>query len=118
MKALRIFIVLCVIAQTFAAWGASNAKGEALAVLRLPAGMQLTEESLKNGEARRFIEATAESAGGKVSGVYEALSLINKDGNIFAFIVSDVKTSDQLIAALKAVPGVISASPNRTMRAY
>lgn len=118
MKVLRILVALFVIAQAFVAWGAENIKGEALAVLRLPAGMELTEESLKNGEARKFIESAADTAGGKVKGIYESLSLINKDGNIFAFIVSDSKTSDQLIAALKAVPGVISASPNRTMKAF
>ena len=118
MKVLRIFFALCIVAQSFVAWGAENVRGEALAVLRLPAGMALTESSLKNGEARKFIESAAESAGGKVASVYDSLSLINKDGNIFAFIVSDTKTSDELIAALKAVSGVISASPNRTMKAF
>ena len=63
MKALRIFIALCLIVPAFSAWGAENKRGEVLAVLKTPAGMTLTEESLKSGRIRRYIDLTAESAG-------------------------------------------------------
>ena len=118
MKALRIFIALCLMVPAVSAWGAENKRGEVLAVLRTPAGMTLTEESLKSGRIRRYIDLTAESAGGKVASIYDSLSLVNKEGNIFVFIVSDRKTSEQLAADLKADPNVVSASPNRKVKAF
>ena len=113
MKALRILIVICLIGFRFSAFGAENRKGEVLAVLRTPAGMTLSKESLKSGKVRKFIDLTAESVGAKVVSVYESLSLANKDGNIFVFMVSDSKSSEQLAADLKSDPNVLSASPNR-----
>ena len=100
---------------SFSACGAEAERGEVLAVLRTPAGMELTEESLKSGRIRRYIDITADSAGGKTAGVFDALTLTNKKGYIFVFIVSDGKTSEQLAADLKTDPNVISASPNRQM---
>ena len=113
MKALRIFLALCLIAPAFTAWGAENKRGEVLAVLKTPAGMTLTEESLKSGRIRRYIDLTAESAGGKTASIFDSLSLMNKDGHIFVFIVSDSKSSEQLASDLKSDPNVLSASPNR-----
>lgn len=113
MKALRIFIALCLIVPVFSAWGAENKRGEVLAVLKTPAGMTLTEQSLKSGRIRRYIDLTAQSAGAKVISIFDALTLTNKDGYIFVFIASDTKTSEQLASALKEDPNVVSASPNR-----
>ena len=113
MKSLRIFLALCLIVPAFTAWGAENKRGEVLAVLRTPAGMTLTEESLKSGRIRRYIDLTAESAGAKVASIFDSLSLTNKDGHIFVFIVSDSKSSEQLASDLKSDPNVLSASPNR-----
>ena len=113
MKSLRIFLALCLIVPAFTAWGAENKRGEVLAVLKTPAGMTLTEESLKSGRIRRYIDLTAESAGGKTASIFDSLSLMNKDGHIFVFIVSDSKSSEQLASDLKSDPNVLSASPNR-----
>ena len=113
MKVLRILIAVCIIAQAFAAWGAENQRGEVLVVLKTPAGMTLNEESLKSGRIRRYIDLTAESAGAKVISIFDSLSLMNKEGNIFVFMASDSKTSEQLAEELKSDPNVLSASPNR-----
>ena len=45
--------------------------------------MYLTKESLNFGSIRRYIYITAESAYGKVSGIFDALTLTNKDKYIF-----------------------------------
>ena len=115
MKVLRILIAVCMILWAFSVCGAEAKKGEVLAVLKTPAGMELTEESLKSGRIRRYIDITADSAGGKVAGIFDALTLTNKDKYIFVFIVSDEKTSEQLASDLKTYPNVVSASPNRQM---
>ena len=113
MKALKIFIAICLIVPAFSSWAAENKRGEVLAVLKTPAGMTLTEESLKSGRVRKYIDLTADSAGAKVISIYDALSLTNKDGYIFVFIASDTKTSEQLAKDLKSDPNVVSASPNQ-----
>lgn len=115
MKALRILTAVCMIFCAVSACAAEAERGEVLAVLKTPAGMELTEESLNSGRIRRYIDITADSAGGKVSGIFDALTLTNKDRYIFVFIVSDKKTSEQLAADLKTDPNVVSASPNRQM---
>ncbi|MBR4197041.1 MAG: hypothetical protein IKQ95_10065 [Synergistaceae bacterium] len=115
MKVLRILIALCLIVPAFSAFGAETKRGEVLAVLKTPAGMTLTEESLKGGRIRKYIDITADSAGGKTASIFDALTLTNKDGYIFVFIVSDSKTSEQLASDLKSDPNVVSASPNRQL---
>lgn len=115
MKAVGILIAVCMILCAVPAFGAETQRGEVLAVLKTPAGMELTEESLKAGRIRRYIDLTADEAGGKTAGVFDALTLANKDKYIFVFIVSDVKTSEQLASDLKTDPNVVSASPNRKM---
>lgn len=64
----------------------------------------MTKESLNSVSIRRYIDITAESAYGKVSGIFDALTLTNKDKYIFVFIVSDEKTSEQLVSDLKTDP--------------
>lgn len=116
MKALRIFLALCLIVPAVSAWGAENVRGEVLAVLKTPAGMTLTKDSLKSGRVRRYIDLTAESAGAEVISIFDSLSLMNKDGHVFVFMASDSKSSEQLAADLKSDPNVVSASPNRKVR--
>ena len=118
MKALRIIIAICLIVPAVSLRAAEDRRGEALAVLRTPAGMTLTAESLKSGRVRRYVDLTAESAGAKVASIFDALSLANKNGYIFVFLVSDTRTSDELIAALREDPNVVSASPNREVKAF
>ncbi|MBQ3346071.1 MAG: hypothetical protein IJG51_00545 [Synergistaceae bacterium] len=113
MKALRIFLALCLIVPAISAWGAENQRGEVLAVLKTPAGMTLTKESLKSGRVYKYIKLTADSAGAEVVSIFDSLSLMNKDGHIFVFMVSDSKSSEQLASDLKSDPNVVSASPNR-----
>ena len=117
MRALRIFLAvsmtLCLL--SFPACASTPKRGEVLAALKTPAGMELTEESLKSGRVRRYIDLITDEAGGKTAGVFDALTLANKERYIFVFIVSDEKTSEQLAAALKKNPNVVSASPNRQM---
>lgn len=118
MKALKILAVLCLTVAAFPAWGAGSKRAEVLAVLKTPAGMTLTEESLTNGRIRRYIEITAESAGAEVSSIFDSLSLMNKDGYIFVFFTSDKMTSDELVSVLKKDPNVFSASPNREVHMH
>ncbi len=113
MKALRIFLALCLIVQAISAWGAENQRGEVLAVLKTPAGMTLSKESLKSGRVYKYITLTADSAGAEVVSIFDSLSLMNKDGHIFVFMASDSKSSEQLASDLKSDPNVVSASPNR-----
>ena len=113
MKALRIFLALCLIVPAISAWGAENQRGEVLAVLKTPAGMTLTKESLKSGRVYKYINLTADSAGAEVVSIFDSLSLMNKDGHIFVFMASDSKSSEQLAYDLKSDPNVVSASPNR-----
>ena len=113
MKALRIFLTLCLIVPAISAWGAENQRGEVLAVLKTPAGMTLTKESLKSGRVYKYINLTADSAGAEVVSIFDSLSLMNKDRHIFVFMVSDSKSSEQLASDLKSDPNVVSASPNR-----
>lgn len=110
MRVLRMLAAVFLLAGT--AWGA-EIRGEVLAVLRTPDGMTLTEESLKSGDIRRYIDRTAGIAGAVTVSVFDSLSLMNKDGHIFVFMAADGKTSDELAAILKENPDVVSASPNR-----
>ena len=112
MKALRILIAIFLIFPAISAWGAEN-RGEVLAVLKTPAGMPLTEESLKSGRVRQYIDLTAEEAGAKVISIFDSLSLTNNEGHIFVFMASDAKTSEELAKSLKEDPNVVSTSPNR-----
>ncbi len=89
-----------------------------LAVFIAPEGMTMTAESIRNGEIRRYIDEVAASADARVVSVFEYLSLAGKDRKIFVSVASDTKTSEQLIADLKANPAVLSASPNRTQKIH
>ena len=104
---------MAVMCFSFPAFSGETAKGEVLAVLRTPQRMSLTEESLKNGEIRKYIDLTAASADARVVSIFDSLSILNKEGNIFVFIVSDKMTSEELASELKKNPSVVSALPSR-----
>ena len=89
--------LLCV-ACSCAAYAEDYAEGEALAVFRPSEG----------------IRASVEVIGASVSDTYEALS--QAGGNVFMRVKSSTKTTEELIAELKQMPGVIAASPNRIHR--
>ncbi len=118
MRVLKVIVILCLIFTAISAAEAGNQKGEVLAVLRTPSGITLKEECLKDGKVRRYIDAIAESEDAKTAGVFDSLSLANKDGYIFVFFVSDTKTSEELAEALNKNPNVVSASPNRQHRLF
>ena len=118
MKTVKIFLVLFLLIQTVPALSAQTTKGEVLAVFRTPEGMALTEQSLKDGPIRKYLDSAAASSDAKISNVFDSLSLMNKEGNIIVFITSDAKTTEELISSLKANPNVISASPNRQVRVF
>ena len=89
-----------------------------LAVFSAPEGMTMTAESIRGGEIRKYIDEIAASADARVVSVFEYLSLAGKDRKIFVSVASDTKTSEQLIADLKANPAVLSASPNRKQKIH
>ncbi|MBQ6972306.1 MAG: hypothetical protein IJP86_08155 [Synergistaceae bacterium] len=114
MKALSFLAAIFLL--TGAAYSGENLRGEALAVLRTPDGMTLSEDSLKSGDIRQYIDQTAGTAGAVTVSVFDSLSLANKDRHIFVFMAADGKTSEELAAILKEDPNVVSASPNRKVR--
>ena len=118
MKTIKIFLLLCLLIHAFPALSAQTTRGEVLAVFRTPEGMTLTEQSLKDGPIRKYLDTAAASSDAKISNMFDSFSLMNKEGNIFVFITSDTKTTEELIASLKANPNVISVSPNRQVRVF
>lgn len=98
--ALSVFAVMILSCPAFSE---TYAKGEALAVFRVPEGVSVSSAS------DRVIQA-AEEIGASVAETYEALSEI--DGGIFVLVRSQEKSAEELISALKARPDVITASPN------
>ncbi len=118
MKTVKILLVLCLFIYALPALSAQTTRGEVLTVFRTPEGMTLTEQSLKDGPIRKYLDSVAASSDAKISNMFDSLSLMNKEGNIFVFITSDTKTTEELISSLKANPNVISASPNRQVRVF
>ena len=70
MKLLALF--MAVMCFSFPAFSGETAKGEVLAVLRTPQNMSLTEDSLKNGEIRKYIDLTAASADARVVSIWNS----------------------------------------------
>ncbi len=79
------------------------AEGEALAVFTVPEGSSVSAASVNVAEAVGEI-------GAAVAETYETLSEI--DGRVFVLVRSSAKSTEQLIAELKARTDVITASPN------
>ncbi|MDR1048486.1 MAG: S8 family serine peptidase [Synergistaceae bacterium] len=88
-------------------------EGEALVLLKND-GVRSAAASAEAASARAA--SVAEASGARLERVYEALSA--HSGYVFAFVRSDSKTTEQLIADLKSDPRVLSASPNRVYRAF
>ncbi|MBQ6971447.1 MAG: S8 family serine peptidase [Synergistaceae bacterium] len=79
------------------------AEGEALAVFRVPEGVGMSAASVSVAESVGEI-------GASVAESYEALSEIQ--GKLIVLVRSSAKSTEELIASLKARPDVITASPN------
>ncbi len=101
----KIFVLslFMLMTLTLAAWSEPYAEGEVLAVFRVPEGVSISAASVSVAE-------TVSNIGASVAETYETLSEI--DGKIFALVRSSTKSTEQLIAELKARPDVITASPN------
>lgn len=119
MNSAKMFITLCLVLLAFTgAFASENIKGEALVVFGSAEGLEVNEETLNNGSARKYIDGIAESAGARIAAVYGALSAAGGGQKILAYVVSDTKTTIELVSALKADPRVLSATPNRQMHLY
>ncbi|MBR1438220.1 MAG: S8 family serine peptidase [Synergistaceae bacterium] len=86
------------------AWSETYAEGEALAVFRVPEGVSVSAAGVS------VAEAAASELGASVAETYDTLSDI--EGKIIVLVRSPSKSTEQLIAELKARPDVITASPN------
>ena len=116
MNSAKIFITLCMILAAFTgAFAAECMKGEALVVFKAAAGLEVNEQTLNDGQARKYIDGIAESADARIAAVYGALSVASGGQKILAYVVSDTKTTNELVNTLKADPRVLSASPNQQM---
>ena len=98
-----------------AAYASEYVLGEALVTFRAPEGLEVTGENLISGDARTFIDGVAALAGAEVVITYGTLSAANGD-KILALVRSNTKTTQELIRDLKALPEVLSASPNYKTR--
>lgn len=78
-------------------------EGEALAVFRVPKDVSVSAAGVSVADAVAEMGAT-------VTETYETLSEI--EGKVFVLVRSSAKSTEQLIAELKARPDVITASPN------
>lgn len=101
----KIFVLslLIFLVMTSSASSEIYSEGEALAVLRVPEGENVSTASINAAVSLSEIEAD-------VAETYEALSEI--EGKLFVLVRSSTKTTEQLISELKARPDVITASPN------
>ena len=113
MKVLK-FLLLSLFCCS-AAYAADYVQGEALVTFRAPSGLEVTEDSVINGEAREFIDGIAQSVGAEIAASYGTLSEASGD-KILALLRSTTKTTEELIRDLKENPNVLSASPNRRQK--
>ena len=96
----KIFVLslLFVLIVSPSAWPADYAEGEVLAVFRVPEGVSVSA-------------AEVSVAGAEVAETFETLSEI--EGKVFVLVRSGAKTTDELIAELKARP-TLSPLPRTT----
>jgi subtilisin family serine protease len=88
--------------------------GQALVLLRSDT-KEVSAKRLATAEGTSFIARVAKSAGAGVTKTWGALS--EARGEIFTLMTSDSQTTEELMAALKADPRVVSVSPNFRVRA-
>ncbi len=108
---LFLFFSLLVAGVAFAGEAVS---GEVLVVLKNELGAPMTEKLLNGVEARLYVARVASGVDARVACTYGSLS--EASDTIFAFFVSDKKTTEQLIAALEKCPEVLAVSPNYRMQ--
>ncbi len=110
---LSSFIIILV---SSCAYAASNfVDGDILVVMRAPEGVnEITTNFLESPECREYISSALDPIDAKLMTLYDAISWA--DGKIHFLAHSDTNTTEKMIAALKANPDVITASPNRVNR--
>jgi subtilisin family serine protease len=117
----KFFAVILMLVVVFAASGRGAARaaeyveGEALVVLRgtSQAGGLRARSAIERDDSLAA-RSVADAAGATATKVFSRFSITSD--KVFALIKSDVKTTDQLLAELRANPDVLAAGPNRIMR--
>ncbi len=110
-----LFVVLALALLSTAALAAEYAPGEALVVLKNDIG-EVGEGSLSRAAALDgYVEGVARAVSASEVETFRALS--NGGKGIFALMKSSTKTTEELVAELKANENVLSVSPNYVYRA-
>jgi thermitase len=97
-----------------AAHAGNYVPGEAIVVLKNKTG-GLSAASLEASASSGHVAQVAASAGASATKTFSALSA--SSGSVFAVFKSEAKTTEQLVAELKANPDVIAVSPNYVVHA-
>ena len=115
---MRKFLFACfiIILACSSSYAASNfVAGDVLVVMKAPEGVnEITTDFLNSPECSEYIQSALEPVDAKLITLYDAISWA--DGRIHFLAHSDSNTTEKMIAALKANPNVVTASPNRINR--
>ena len=104
---LSTFFVLLLSATAFAG---NYVEGEVLVVLKQESGRRITAASAESGASYSQAASVAKAVGAELVQTYGALS---EAGNqMFMFVRSDTKTTEELAAELSKRTDVVSVSPN------
>lgn len=113
MRKLNALIFCCLL--VFSTSGPSGAEieraGEALVLLRNAEGDRLTRFSSMHGTAQYRAASVAAASGARVVRTFGALS--EAADEVFVLVRAEGRTTEQLIASLRANDNVLAASPNR-----
>jgi len=106
-----MLILAC--ASSFAA--SNFVEGDVLVVMLAPEGVnEITTNFLESPECSEYISSALDPIDAKLMNIYDAISWA--DGKIHFLAHSDTNSTEKMIAALKANPNVVTASPNRINR--
>ena len=114
-RSVGIVCLLLILFVPFAAFGGERTPGQALVLLKSDVGT-LSATHLRSTAGEGYVARVAKNAGAAVETTWTALS--EARGKIFTLMTSDTKTTDELVAELKADPRVIAAVPNFKVRAF
>ncbi|MDR3076973.1 MAG: S8 family serine peptidase, partial [Synergistaceae bacterium] len=116
VKILLSLAIILPICLAGGAWAAEYREGEALVVIRNQSGGEgVRTQAAIEASAVRVADSAAKSAGASVGRVYAHIS---PAGDVYALVKSDTKTTEQLMAELRANPDVLAVSPNRIVKAF
>ncbi|MBQ7577414.1 MAG: hypothetical protein IJT21_03990 [Synergistaceae bacterium] len=115
MRKILLSVIVLVLACS-CAWAESNfVNGDVLVIMRAPEGVnELTSEFLNSPECAEYISSALDPIDAKLITLYDAISWA--DGKLHFLARSETNSTEKMIAALKANPNVITASPNRINR--